>query len=89
VTSIVFSTDKHGTKYAAITEIQDPRVERITKLGPMVYRALKRYAFNIRGPPINIIFYRDGLSEGEYDTTAKAEMGDIDGRFRTYATGGC
>lgn len=87
ITSIVFSVDKQGTQYAAITEVQNPRVERIMKLGQMVWRALRWYARNIRGPPINIVFYRDGLSEGEFDTTAQGEIQDIEEAINMFMKG--
>ena len=42
VTGLVFSYDEGATRYAALTEIQQPRVEAIESLQKMMERALRR-----------------------------------------------
>ena len=81
VTGLVFSYDEGATRYAALTEIQQPRVEIIESLQKMMERALGRFIefTNSKIPPKRIIFFRDGVSEGEYSTVATAELEAIQG----------
>ncbi|KAK0197539.1 ribonuclease H-like domain-containing protein [Armillaria mellea] len=59
VASVVASTDLYGAQYTARMEIQRSRQEIIEKLEDMVFR---------------LIFYRDGVSEGEFEIVRKEEM---------------
>jgi eukaryotic translation initiation factor 2C len=68
VTGIVFSYDQGATKYAALTDIQQPRVEIIELLQKMMEQALGRFIEVNKVPPRRVIFFRDGVSEGEYNT---------------------
>ena len=81
VTGIVFSYDESATRYAALTEIQQPRVEIIESLQKMMERALGRFIEFRKIPPKRIIFFRDGVSEGEYSTVATAELEAIQCKF--------
>ena len=81
VTGIVFSYDQGATRYAALTEIQQPRVEIIESLQKMMEQALKRFIEFNKMPPKRVIFFRDGVSEGEYHTVATAELAAIQGMF--------
>ena len=82
MTGVVFSYDKFATRYDALTEIQRPRVEIIEALQGMMERALKRFIEFNKAPPEKLIFFRDGVSEGEYNTVATAELAAIKGRLR-------
>jgi eukaryotic translation initiation factor 2C len=86
VTGLVFSYDEGATRYAALTEIQQPRVEHIESLQIMMERALGRFIELRKIPPRRIIFFRDGVSEGEYNTVATAELEAIQGKFGLYNT---
>ena len=79
VTGLVFSYDEGATRYAALTEIQQPRVEIIESLQRMMERALGRFIEFRKIPPRRVIFFRDGVSEGEYNTVATAELEAIQG----------
>ena len=81
VTGVVFSYDEGATKYAALTEIQQPRVEIIESLQKMMVQALNRFIDFCKLPPRRIIFFRDGVSEGEYNTVATAEIAAIQGMY--------
>ena len=83
VTGIVFSYDEGATRYAALTEIQQPRVEIIESLQKMMERALGRFIEFRKIPPRRVIFFRDGVSEGEYSTVAAAELEAIQGTLRS------
>jgi eukaryotic translation initiation factor 2C len=86
VTGVVFSYDTGATRYAALTEIQQPRVEIIESLQGMMERALERFIEFNEKPPRRLIFFRDGVSEGEYNTVATAELAAIEGTFNTYGS---
>ncbi|EEB90730.1 hypothetical protein MPER_11025, partial [Moniliophthora perniciosa FA553] len=75
VASLVWSTDLDASKYCAVTNIQHPRLERIANLEGMSEIAIKDFASRFGGtPPSRIFFFRDGLSEGEYEKTAQEEI---------------
>ncbi|KNZ75349.1 Protein argonaute-3 [Termitomyces sp. J132] len=74
VTSLVWSYDRFATQYAAFTGLQNPRVETIEGLRDMFKRAV--ISFGMRNnPPGRIVFFRDGVSEGEFDHVLKVELG--------------
>ncbi|KAG1804734.1 Piwi domain-containing protein [Suillus plorans] len=77
VASVVFSYDRHGVKYSATSRVQQPRQERIGELGPMVYDAITRYGKVNGKAPRRLMFFRDGLSEGEYAGVGELEFQDI------------
>ncbi|KAI0957644.1 hypothetical protein AcW1_005969 [Taiwanofungus camphoratus] len=83
ITSLVASVDPNCTRYTAFARVQKPRQEIIEDLGEMFKEALKDY-YGFRntseGPklPSKIIFYRDGVSEGEYAEVAKREVDAIE-----------
>lgn len=86
MTGVVFSYDQGATRYAALTEIQQPRVEIIESLQGMMERALGRFIEFNKMPPKRLIFFRDGVSEGEYNTVATAELAAIKGMFIIYSS---
>ena len=55
----------------------------------MMERALRRFIELQKIPPRRVIFFRDGVSEGVYNTVATAELKAIQGMFRlsTFAYG--
>ncbi|KAG1835277.1 Piwi domain-containing protein [Suillus variegatus] len=75
VASVVFSYDRHGVKYSATSRVQQPRQERIGELGPM--DAITRYGKVNGKAPRRLMFFRDGLSEGEYAGVGELEFQDI------------
>jgi len=83
---LVFSYDEGATRYAALIEIQQPRVEIIESLQKMMEQALGKFIDFCKIPPRRVIFFRDGVSEGEYSTVAAAELEAIQGMFRLINT---
>ena len=47
----------------------------------MMERALRRFNEFRKIPPRRVIFFRDGVSEGEYNTVATAEIAAIQGMY--------
>jgi len=87
VTGLVFSYDEGATRYSALTEIQQPRVEIIESLEKMMVRALGQFIELRKIPPRRVIFFRDGVSEGEYNTVATAELEAIQAAIKTIVGG--
>lgn len=52
-------------------------MEQILDLKKYVFRAINSFAARNNGPPRRLIFYRDGISEGEFDKVAKLEIEEI------------
>ncbi|KAJ8580446.1 hypothetical protein M405DRAFT_938749, partial [Rhizopogon salebrosus TDB-379] len=53
--------------------------QKIDELRTLVYRAVDKFGNRNKGPPKRIIFFRDGLSEGEYAGVSNEEIEDIKG----------
>ncbi|KAG1858414.1 Piwi domain-containing protein [Suillus subalutaceus] len=79
VASLVYSFDRYAARYEAMMSVQHPRQEKIDELRKLVYRAIYEFGERNRQAPVRIIFFRDGLSEGEYALTGKEEIEDITG----------
>ena len=65
---LVFSLDEGATRYAALMDIQQSRVEVIESLQQMMERALRWFIKFQKIPPRRVIFFQDGVSEGVYNT---------------------
>ncbi|KAH0830397.1 hypothetical protein J3R83DRAFT_1791 [Lanmaoa asiatica] len=76
VAALVASYDQQAMKYNSYTTIQPPRLETIDQLQYMMLRALDDFG-KVNGPPERLVFFRDGLSEGEYVKVAEKEIQDI------------
>ncbi|OBZ75793.1 Protein argonaute-1 [Grifola frondosa] len=74
LTGVVASVNADATIYTAFSNIQEPRREIIDKLDDMMFKSLKDYYEFNKKLPSNIVFYRDGVSEGEYDEVGRYEI---------------
>ncbi|KAI9449778.1 Piwi-domain-containing protein [Russula earlei] len=91
IASLVSSFDITFSRYAAFTRVQAPRVEVIEELEDMFLLALRYFHHVNRVAPRRIIFYRDGVSEGEYETVEEIEiktLSDAWNRFAEYPESG-
>ncbi|KDQ33827.1 hypothetical protein PLEOSDRAFT_21640, partial [Pleurotus ostreatus PC15] len=79
VTSLVFSHDKYASHYVALSRVQPPRHEIIVDLREMVATAVSAFGVKNRAGPAAIVFFRDGVSEGEYSQVAEKEIPAIQG----------
>ncbi|KZT11426.1 Piwi-domain-containing protein [Laetiporus sulphureus 93-53] len=77
VTSLVASYDVEATRYCAFASVQAPRTEIIEDLPGMLTSAVQYFADRKNPPPERIIFYRDGVSDGEYAQVAQREVAVI------------
>ncbi|VDB96565.1 unnamed protein product [Peniophora sp. CBMAI 1063] len=74
IASVVTSLDPGWAKYFSCMDVQPPRLERIENLRDLIYDALRRWwTSNNNKLPERIIYFRDGISEGQYVDTGKYE----------------
>ncbi|KAF8680986.1 argonaute family [Rhizoctonia solani] len=68
ISAVVGSMDINSCQYAADSNVQASREERITGLKRTTISLVKAFAAaNRNTPPQHILFFRDGLSEGQFD----------------------
>ena len=58
--------DAHPSRYSATVRVQSHRQEIIAELAAMVREMLIDFYKSTRFKPYRIIFYRDGVSEGQF-----------------------
>lgn len=63
--------DAHPCRYCATVRVQRPRQEVIQDLASMVRELLIQFYKSTRYKPTRIIFYRDGVSEGQFRQVLK------------------
>ncbi|EPS44580.1 hypothetical protein H072_1419 [Dactylellina haptotyla CBS 200.50] len=77
--SMVGSVDLQGARYSAICNTNGERVEEITtrNIQRFIPTLLKNYRRNTNQVPKRMIYFRDGVSEGEYQKVIENEVHDI------------
>ncbi|XP_074606189.1 protein argonaute-2-like isoform X1 [Acropora palmata] len=66
IAAVVGSMDAHPSRYCASVRVQTHRQEIIAELAAMVRELLIQFYRSTRHKPMRIIFYRDGVSEGQF-----------------------
>ncbi|CUA70247.1 Protein argonaute MEL1 [Rhizoctonia solani] len=80
--AVVGSMDPNTCQYAAHSNVQPPREERILNLKETTKSLIKDFAKqNGNTPPQHILFFRDGLSEGQFSVFGKEEIAEIQAAF--------
>lgn len=64
---VVGSMDAHPSRYCATVRVQQHRQEIIQDLATMVRELLIQFYKSTRFKPTRIIYYRDGISEGQFN----------------------
>lgn len=59
--------DAHPSRYCATVRVQQHRQEIIQDLATMVRELLIQFYKSTRFKPTRIIYYRDGISEGQFN----------------------
>ena len=67
--------DAHPSRYSATVRIQQHRQEIISELASMVREMLINFYKSTRFKPHRIIFYRDGVSEGQFQQVRAENRG--------------
>ncbi|XP_037518539.2 protein argonaute-2 isoform X3 [Rhipicephalus sanguineus] len=74
IAAVVGSMDAHPSRYAATVRVQQHRQEIIQDLASMVKELLIQFYKSTRFKPTRIIFYRDGVSEGQFAQVLHHEL---------------
>lgn len=74
IAAVVASMDRHCIKHAATIRVQGHRVEQIINLQEMVKELLVLFYKEARVKPSRILFYRDGVSEGQFQMVLNHEV---------------
>lgn len=69
--------DAHPSRYCATVRVQRPRQEIIQDLASMVRELLIQFYKSTRYKPTRIIFYRDGVSEGQFRQVRKKKSSSL------------
>ncbi|KAH9066792.1 Piwi-domain-containing protein [Lactarius vividus] len=85
IASLVSSFDPTFSRYAAFTRVQAPRMEVIEELEDMFYTALRYFLHINRVCPKRVIFYRDGVSDGEFQTVEEVEIKALSDAWNRFA----
>jgi len=87
IAAVVGSVDSKFAQYCTSMELQESKKEMVTNLASMMVERLKAFAVrNGNALPKRIIVYRDGVSEGQFNTVVAEEMPAIQAAFRKFAT---
>ncbi|KAH9045384.1 argonaute-like protein [Lactarius pseudohatsudake] len=73
-TSLVGSIDTSAVRYVSTIEVQRSRQEIIDAMESMSTYVLTQYKLNTGKYPKRILFYRDGVSEGQFATVIEGEL---------------
>ncbi|PAA61921.1 hypothetical protein BOX15_Mlig021460g1 [Macrostomum lignano] len=74
IAAVVASMDAHPSRYAATVRVQAHREEKITELCAMVRELLLHFYRSTRFKPTRIVYYRDGVSEGQFMAVQSHEL---------------
>ena len=75
---VVGSMDRNASRYAATVRIQPAKTESITDLGDMnILSLLKNFFHSLGQKPERIVFYRDGVSEGQFAEVLQTEVAAV------------
>ncbi|XP_052085900.1 protein argonaute-2-like isoform X5 [Mytilus californianus] len=74
IAAVVGSMDAHPSRYSATVRVQQHRQEIIQELSSMVRELLIQFYKATRFKPTRIIFYRDGVSEGQFQQVLYHEL---------------
>lgn len=74
IAAVVGSMDAHPSRYSASVRVQSHRQEIIAELSSMVRELLIQFYQATNHKPCRIIFYRDGVSEGQFEQVISHEL---------------
>ena len=77
VAAVVGSIDARAARYATRISHQPSGVEMIAMLGASVDSLLRQFHAHTRQKPERIIFFRDGVSEGQYAAVMAEEVSEL------------
>ncbi|KAK6341532.1 hypothetical protein TWF696_008604 [Orbilia brochopaga] len=82
--AVVASSDRTFGQFPASIRLQESKKEMIVELQAMVVERLAEYYRTNNNVPEKILFYRDGVSEGQYDQVLALEVPQIFSAFEQF-----
>jgi eukaryotic translation initiation factor 2C len=74
IAAVVASMDRYATRYEVALSSQPSRKEIISELKMMARHLLLRFYQRTQKKPEKILFYRDGVGEGQFDQVIREEL---------------
>ncbi|CAG0885094.1 unnamed protein product [Darwinula stevensoni] len=75
IAAVLGSLDVNATLYSQVIQVQPPTTETIDNFKDIVKKLLLSfYSFNRKQKPRRIIYFRDGVSEGQFEMVMMIEM---------------
>ncbi|PPQ77920.1 hypothetical protein CVT25_015395 [Psilocybe cyanescens] len=74
IAAVVASCEPEFAQYPASMEIQESKKEMVTNLGKMMWERLTLFRTKNKMLPTRILVYRDGVSEGQFNTVVEEEL---------------
>ncbi|KAG5418837.1 TFC3 [Candida metapsilosis] len=84
VAAVVGSEDGIFNKFPGSLRVQAGGREMIADIKSMVYERLENFHKKVKALPSKVLFYRDGVSEGQYYTSLKEELPKVKAAFVQY-----
>lgn len=73
IAAVCANIDNHPSHYVAVEQVQIRRKEIIVELREAMKKLLLAYYENTKMKPEQIIFYRDGVSEGQFAEVSRLD----------------
>lgn len=86
IAAVVASVDDSFVQFPASLRIQQTKKEMLDELRDMLVERLLFYEKKNKALPLRIIVYRDGVSEGQFDTVLQEELPQILEAFKKLST---
>lgn len=84
VVALVASLDRYLSKYTALMNMQPSNSEDIRQMKNYILELLRRFKQFVRQLPKRIIFFRDGVSEGQFETVFRTEVNALQQAFKEF-----
>ncbi|KAG1898378.1 Piwi domain-containing protein [Suillus fuscotomentosus] len=82
IAAVVASVDSYFVQFPASLRCQETKKEMITDLADMMIDRLRLYAEKNQSLPDRVFIYRDGVSEGQFNTVLEEELPKIREAFK-------
>ena len=83
IAALVSTHDLAGVSYSTAVRVQNNREEIIVDLEGMAVILIKKFFKKTKRKPERIVFYRDGVSEGQYAEVCRREIRALKREFDT------